>query len=183
MRSYRIEGIVLKRADIGETDRLVTLFTLHHGKVTVLAKGVRRLTSKRAGSLELFNHLIASVHQSRHKLDILGEVQVVNSYPAWRRQLGRITLAYQLAEVVDKLTPDNDPHPEIFSILQRSLVKIGSVGFDWHIEIKNWLVDIATELGYWPQKQAFTGDVYAFLERIISRPLHAQKMLDRLKIV
>jgi len=181
MRSYTVEGIVLKRSNFGETDRLVTFFTRSHGKITVTARGVRRLTSRRAGSLELFNQVTAHVHRSRGSLDVLGEVDLLHSFPAWRRHLGRVTLAYQLAEAVDKLTPDGEPHPEIFEILERSLLKIGSLGIDWKLEIENWLIEIASELGYWPKSQKFSGDVYEFLERIASRPLHSPKLLNKLK--
>ena len=54
-RRYSTEAIVLKRSDLGEADRILTLFTPHKGKVHVIAKGVRRITSKRAGHLELLS--------------------------------------------------------------------------------------------------------------------------------
>lgn len=181
MRSYTVEGIVLKRSDLGETDRLVTFFTRSHGKVTVIAKGVRRITSRRLGSLELFNQLTAHIHHSRGDLDVLGEVELQRSFPAWRRHLGRVTLAYQLAEAIDKLTPEGQPHPEIFDILEESLSKIGSLGIDWKLEMRNWLVEIVRELGYWPKDQDFTGDIYDFLERTSSRTLHSPKLLNKLK--
>ena len=43
MRSYRIEGIIIKRRDFGETDRILTVFTKTQGKISVIAKGVRKI--------------------------------------------------------------------------------------------------------------------------------------------
>lgn len=178
---YTAEGIVLKRSNVGEADRLVTLFTKDHGKVTVRAKGVRKPTSRRAGALEPFTWVRASVASGRGEVDTLAEVQILAIFPAWRKHLGRITLAYQLVEAVDKLTPDHQPHPEIFEILKTSLFEIGRLQVGWKEKIANWLMDIAKELGYWPKNKPFTGDVYHLLETISSRPLNSAKLLSKLK--
>ena len=181
MRSYSIEGIVIKRFNLGEANRLITLFTKDHGKITVLAKSVRKPTSKRAGVLELFNHLKASVIKGRGELDTLAEVQILSSFPSWRKYLGRVTLAYQLAEVVDKLTPDRESPPEIFEILKESFSKIGSFGIDWQLKIKNLKLKILVELGYWPKAKEFIGEVDQFVESLINRPLNSPKLLTKLR--
>ena len=124
MRTYTVEGIVIKRQNIGEADKLITLFTETLGKITLLARGIRKSSSRRVGSLELFNQVKVSAARGRGELDTLTEVQVLNSFSPWRRFLGRITLAYQLCEIVDKLTPDRQPHPEIFTLLSLSLSQI-----------------------------------------------------------
>jgi len=51
MHGIKVEGIILKRRNLGEADRILTVFTLHKGKLPVLAKGVRRPKSKKRGSL------------------------------------------------------------------------------------------------------------------------------------
>lgn len=181
MNSYSEVGIVLKRSNLGEADKLITFYTQRHGKVTAIARGLRRPTSKRAGSLELFNVVKTSFIKGKGELDTLAEVQILESHSGWRKHLGRVNLAYQLVEVVDKLTPDHQPHTEIFEILKESLSKIGTLKVDWKLEIGNWLIEIATELGYWPREKKFTGDVYEFIERIASRPLNSPKLLNRLK--
>lgn len=181
MNSYTDEGIVIKRSNIGEANKLITFFSRHHGKITAIAKGLRRPTSKRAGLLELFNLVKFHAVQGRGELDTLTEVQLIESFSSWRQHLGRVTLAYQLAEVIDKITPDRDPHPEIFDILNNSLLKIGSLGLDWKLEIGHWLIEVTRELGYWPKNQEFSEDVYEFLEKILSRPIHSPNFLSKLK--
>ena len=57
--SYKTEAIVLKRTNFGEADRLVTVFSQPRGKLVLLAKGIRRLTSRKKGHLELFNRATA----------------------------------------------------------------------------------------------------------------------------
>ena len=50
-RSYRAEAIVLKHHDWGEADRILTVFTREHGKLRVIAKGVRKIRSRRVTGL------------------------------------------------------------------------------------------------------------------------------------
>ncbi|HVN15979.1 MAG TPA: DNA repair protein RecO, partial [Anaerolineales bacterium] len=56
-RSFRMEAIVLRHGDWGEADRLLTLYTREQGKVRAIAKGARKLTSRKAGHLEPFTHV------------------------------------------------------------------------------------------------------------------------------
>lgn len=182
MNSYTTEGIVIKRLNFGEADRLITLFTKDHGKITTLAKGIRKPVSKRAGSVEVFNHIKASVIKGKSNLDILAETQTLNSFSTWRKHLGRITLAYQICEIVDKLTPDHQPNPEVFEILKNSLSQIGTLKLDWKVKTEKWSIDVMRELGFWSNERKFDGDVSKYIEEIISRPLHSSKMLNKLKL-
>lgn len=181
MNSYTDEGIVIKRSNIGEAGKLITIFSKNHGKTTAIAKGLRKPTSKRAGLLELFNLVKFHAVQGRGELETLTEVQLLESYSSWRKHLGRVTLAYQLVEVIDKLTPDHQPHPEIFEILSQSLSHISFLKDDWKLNLESWILDILIELGYWPINKQFTGNVYEFMENISSRPLHSPKLLSKLK--
>lgn len=181
MRSYSDEGVVLKRQNFGEGDKIITVFSLRHGKIQLIAKGVRKTSSKRSGSVELFNLLKFHAAQGHGGWDVLTEVQLLDSFASWRKHLGRVNLAYQLVEVVDKLTPDHQPHPEIFKILKTSLSEIDGLKADWKSRIENWLIEIVRELGYWPANREFTGSIYEFMEEISSRPLHSPKLLSKLK--
>ncbi len=180
MKSTTVEGIVIKRSNLGEADRLITLFTKTSGKMTVVARGVRKLSSKRAGSLELFNLIKAQIIQGKGELGTLAEVQSINTFPIWRKHLGRVTLAYQMCEAVDKLTPDHQPHPQVFEILKGSLVEIGGLKIDWKLKIENWLVEILVDLGFWPRDKVFSGDIVEFIESISSRSYNSPKLLAKL---
>ncbi len=181
MNSYSDLGIILKRSNLGEADKLITFYTQNHGKVTAIARGLRKPTSKRAGSLELFNIVKSSFIKGKGDLDTLAEVQILESNPGWRRYLGRVNLAYQLVEVVDKLTPDHQPHPEIFAILSQSLSQIGEFGRDWELKIKNLKLKILVELGYWPRTKEFVGEIDQFIESLINRPFNSPQLLTKLR--
>ena len=181
MRSYTVEGIILKKSKSGEADHILTLFTANHGKVTVVAKGVRRPTSKRAASLQLFNRLKASIVPGHTSLPTLAEVQIIDAFPSWRSQLGRITLAFEICEIVDKLTPDHQPHPEVFALLSGFLSRISSLGDNWQEKIDQLKIDLLSELGFWSDAKKPQGNLDAYIESLISRPLHSPKLLRMLK--
>lgn len=181
MRSYTVEGIILKKSKVGEADHIITLFTREHGKMAVIAKGVRKITSKRAGSLQLFNHVKVSIVPGKTSLSTLAEVQVINAFPTWRRQLGRVTLAFQLCEIIDKLTVDNQAHPEIFDLLSSALSQIQFLQIHWSQTSDSWLVQIVQELGFLPDDKPFQGDIQKYIEDLSERPLNSPKLLSMLK--
>jgi len=53
MKSYKTEGIIIKRKNFGEADRILTIFTKNKGKISIVAKGVRKINSRRAPHIEL----------------------------------------------------------------------------------------------------------------------------------
>src|SRR3989344_7607887 len=109
MKSYKAEGIVIRRKSFGEADRILTVFTKKHGKIKVLAKGVRRITSRRGPNVELFNQVELIIHQGK-SFDILTEAQVLNTFQSIRKNLDLVGLAFHICEVVDGLCPEDQSH-------------------------------------------------------------------------
>lgn len=120
MPVYKIEAIVLRRVNLGEADRIVTLFTRDHGRLPAVAKGARKPKSRFAGRLELFTHLRALLAQGR-TLDVVSQVEVIDPFPAIRADLERMSAASFLVEVTDRAVPDREPQPALFAALRQAL--------------------------------------------------------------
>lgn len=120
MKTYKVEAIILKRQNYSEADKILTIFSKEKGKFKVIAKGVRKITSRRAGSLELFNHLSLVVCEG-NGIDSVIEVNVLNSFQSWRGNLRSIGVAYYLCELVDRLTVEEQEHRVVFLTLLESL--------------------------------------------------------------
>ena len=86
-------------------------------------------------------------------MDTLTEIQLITDYSVWKKHLGRVNIAYQLCELIDKLTADRQPHPEIYNLLSLSLSQISSLGTDWELKIESCKLKILTELGYWHENK------------------------------
>jgi DNA repair protein RecO (recombination protein O) len=115
-RVYRTEAIVLKHNDFGEADRLLTVYTPYLGKLRLLAKGVRKLTSRKAGHLESFTRTQLLVARGRN-LDIVTQAQMVESYPAMRQDLVRVTHAYYVGELIDSFSEEQAENEPLYRLL------------------------------------------------------------------
>jgi DNA repair protein RecO (recombination protein O) len=117
-RVYRSEALILRRSDFSEADRLLVLAT-PAGKRRVVAKGVRKTTSKLAGHIELFTHASLLLAVGRN-LDIITQSQIVNSHGTLRRDLPRLSCAYYAAELYDRFTQEEDESRPLFDLLIES---------------------------------------------------------------
>jgi DNA repair protein RecO (recombination protein O) len=122
-RLYRVSAIVLKRRDQGEADRLLTVFTRDRGKLTLLAKGVRRQASRKAGHIEPFTHVDLLIAKSK-SLDLVTQAETVTAHRALREDLWRSTWASYVAELADVFTLDSDPQALLFDLLAETLDRL-----------------------------------------------------------
>lgn len=116
MRGFKVEGIILKRRDLGEADRILTVFTYQKGKISILAKGVRRIISRRAGNVELLNRVLMYLHQAKTFL-ILTEASSLDTFPKLKEDLTLSTYAFHIIELVDKLTAENQENRILYEHL------------------------------------------------------------------
>ena len=79
IRTYSSEGIILARKNYSEADRILTCFSKSYGKISLLAKGIRKLKSKKRGHLEVFSHIKFSASRG-HGMDIITEVETINTF-------------------------------------------------------------------------------------------------------
>jgi DNA repair protein RecO (recombination protein O) len=120
MPVYKAEAIVIRRHNLGEADRIVTLLTRDQGKYGVVAKGARKPRSRLAGRLELFTHLRALLAVGRN-LDVVSQVEVVDAFGSLRQDLTRLGYASLAAEVIDRVTVERQAAPELFGLLRDAL--------------------------------------------------------------
>lgn len=144
-KSFKTEGVILRRRDFGEADRLLTVFTLHQGKVTVLAKGVRRITSRRSGNVELLNRAQIFLHQGKNFL-ILTEASSVDVYENIKNNLTLTTYAYHVIELIDKLMPENSPDLWVYENLVHVLSLLNTTARQ--IYIRAFEAKLLSHLGF-----------------------------------
>ncbi len=113
---YKTKGIVIKRTNLGEADRILTIFTENRGKIKVVAKGVRKTLSKLGGHLEPFCLVNLCLAEGRN-LDVVTGVEMMKCFFRLRGNLTSTNTACYIGEVVEKMTAENEVHPEIFELL------------------------------------------------------------------
>jgi DNA repair protein RecO (recombination protein O) len=154
MNSFSSEGIVLKRKNIGEADKLVTLFTKNRGKLKTLAKGVRKVNSRRAGNLEIINHVKIFLHETK-SWPILTEVETKSIFLGIKEDLSKLSLVYLMFELVDQLLTEEQESPLVFDLLISTLNSINS---ESNLEkakvlVSNFQLKLLSQVGYLPQLQ------------------------------
>ncbi len=123
MNSYKATGINLRAYALGDTDKIVVIYTRELGKIKVVAKGARRLTSKFGGRLEPFvcNELL--VNKGRN-LDYLSQAETVENFLELRQTPEKIETGMLFLKWAHLLTEEGYPDPEFYELLLSGLIKI-----------------------------------------------------------
>lgn len=176
-KSYTSEGIVLARKNYGEADRIVSVFTKTHGRIAMIAKGVRRPKSKKRGHIEVFSHINFQSVTGRG-IDIMTEAEIIDNFKEIRRSLKKVSLAYYLSEVVGRITHENEPNSELFDLILKTFQKLEKAH-----ELKKLRIDFVHRLlvlmGYWPEDRVLP-DADKVLEEVIERQIASVRVGKRM---
>lgn len=124
MRNVKTEGIIIKRKNLGEADRLITVITPYEGKLTIKATGVRKITSRRSAHIELLNHASLSLYKGKG-MHVLTEVKMLDDHTKIKQDFTKVGLAYHLCELVDGLCPENQENGNVYHLLKNTLKLLG----------------------------------------------------------
>ena len=122
-RSYRTQSVVLGHIEYGEADRILKLFTYEKGKITAIAKGVRKIRSRKAGHLEPFTRVNLFLAKGRN-LDIITQAETVDPYIGLREDLQRVAYASYVVEVLDRFTYEEGQNISMFRLLTDTLSRL-----------------------------------------------------------
>jgi len=154
MPVYKAEVIVLRQQQLGEADRIVTLFTRELGKLRAVAKGVRRPTSRLGGRIEPFTHARLLLARGR-TLDVIAQAEIVGAFAGVRADLIRSAHAAYVAELVDRGLPDRDRHEEVFELTRGTLEALDRAGKDSaEMTVLRFALRLTGFLGYQPETEA-----------------------------
>ena len=119
MNHKKTTAIVLKRIDYGEADRIVTVLTPDAGKLSLMAKGARRVKSKLAGGIELLSTSEINYIAGKGSLDTLVSSRLIRHYGQIVQNIDRTMLAYELIKLLDKVTEDQ-PETAYYELLEQT---------------------------------------------------------------
>ncbi len=125
MKTFSTEGIVLKRSNVGEADRIITVFTRSHGKMQCIAKGVRKITSSRRSALEPGTHARLFFAES-HNLPILTQAQCIEEFAQIRSTLKHTRDLLQILEILDTIMVESEAE-EVSEIFDDVLIMIHNI--------------------------------------------------------
>jgi DNA repair protein RecO (recombination protein O) len=127
MSVEKATAIVIRTVDFSESSLVVTLFTREFGKIGGLAKGGRRLKGPFESALDLLALCrIVFLRKSSGALDLLTEAKLSRRFRPAEKSLASLYAGYYVAELLNVLTDDHDPHPTLFDLADETLSGLAS---------------------------------------------------------
>jgi DNA repair protein RecO (recombination protein O) len=127
MAMEKTNAIVLRVIEFSETSCIVTLMTRDHGKITAMAKGARRPKSPFEAALDVLAICrIVFLQKSSTALDLLTEAKLERRFRCAATSLDRLYAGYYVAELLDLLTDDSDPHADLYDFAVETINAIDS---------------------------------------------------------
>lgn len=149
-RSFRADSVVLRHSNWGEADRLLVLYTREQGKLRAIAKGARKVTSRKAGHLEPFTHVTLQLAKGRDFL-IVTQADTVNAFLALHDDLIKTGYAAYIVELLDRFIYEEEgPNPSLFRLLIESLDRIEKETEAW-LAVRYYEMRLLDFLGFRPQ--------------------------------
>src|SRR3989344_6035021 len=124
---YRTQGIILRKQDIGEADRVFTVFTKDFGKLRLRAVSERKITSKLRGGLELFYLAEIEFVQGKTQKTIT-DAYAINQYASLKKNINCLRLMHRLAEIIDDLVKGQEEDQRLWSLLSETVAFLNRSG-------------------------------------------------------
>lgn len=182
-RMYMAHAVVLKRRNVGEADRIVTIFSKEYGRMRVVAKGIRRVHSRRAAHLEIFSDVTLVLHRGK-TWDIVTEATPIHAFSRLRESLPRVSAGYYLCELVDSLTPERQEHRDVYTLLVDALTQLNdSRGSDPVALSEQFALELLRSLGYLAHDRSImSGQIEPYIEQIIEKRIQSHRLLTKLTV-
>lgn len=177
MPAVTTEGLILKRKNFGEADRVLTVLTDRYGKISIIAKGVRRITSRRAGNVEVLNRV--KLHLFKAKSYNLTEAESLDTFAKLKENLTLSTTAFHIIELTDRLTAEEQKNPQLYELVV-SILRILEKN-PRQIFIRAFEVKILSLLGFWGIEaiRDITPEIRAILEEL---EYYSWQQIEELKL-
>lgn len=192
---YKTQSIIIKKTDLAQADRLLTIYTKDFGKIKVLARAVKKSQAKLKGHLELFIHSHLMLAPGRN-LDIITSAETIENFPSLRCNLPSLATAYYFTELIDKLIVAPEQDEKIWRLLLSTfqntelscgrlslphLVDVGGLASHMTQITSNFENKLLEFLGYDLTDQPDKQNPISFIQSIIGERINSKNFLEKIK--
>lgn len=146
---FKAEGVVLRTRDLGEADKILTLYTRENGKIHAVARGCRRARSRLLAVSQVFAHSRFLLFEGRG-LHNVSQGELINSFRPLREDLERVAYASYAAELVDAFVAENEPSEPLFRLVLEGFTLVAGTG-DLDLSMRWFELKLMERLGYRPE--------------------------------
>ena len=119
----KTEAIVLKTADLGEADRLLTIYTKEFGKIQVAARGAKKLESKLRYHLEPLSYILLILVNGKN-LKIVKDAALKDQFLSTRNDLEKIKIAYKIVDIINELIAGEEKDEDVWNLILETFMAI-----------------------------------------------------------
>ncbi len=159
------EAIVLKKKNLPGQDVIITLFTHTEGKITAVAKGVKKITSRRSPHLQTGNllHVMLNERKDRYYLQ---ETNLLSGFSAIKTNRDKIVIQYTIFYLLDRILPDRQPEPAVYELTKKFIVDLAKTPIFSKEMVRDYLLRFLKVLGYEKELGSFN-EIIRYIEEII----------------
>ncbi|MBI4268350.1 DNA repair protein RecO [Candidatus Uhrbacteria bacterium] len=189
----KFSGFIIGKKDLREADRLFSIYTKEAGKVTAMAQGSKKLSSKLSGNLELMHHAVFTIAKGK-QIDRIATVDVLDTYEPIKNNLDSLTIALYALDLCDRAVKPGIVDEGLYELLSDVLVLCAEAKGRYADIAHFFMIKLASLLGYQPAVKGFEKSIAqliaekppAHLERsaraclasLLERPAPSQVFFD-----
>ena len=178
MKTYKAQAIILKRRNLGEADRILTVLTRGEGKIQVKAPGVRKITSRRSSHVELLNLSTLTLYGNTRFLPIVTEAQTLEDFSGIKNNLKKIGYAYYICELMNGLCAEGEENRGVFYLLSATLFALSKTDQS-ELVVRFFQKELLANLGFWTEARRLqTQDSREVMEGILEKKLTTTRILQ-----
>lgn len=151
-RAYKAEGVVLKHQDLGDADKIITVYSPYVGKLRVVGKGVLKPKSRLGGHVEPLCRVSLLIARGTN-LDVISQVSPIDSFVGLRDNLERTAQGLYAAELLDLFTGEEDASPELYEAFLETLYAL-TANRDGGLVLRRFELRLLSILGFAPELDA-----------------------------
>ncbi len=167
---YRSRGFILKKENRGESNQLFTIYTKRFGKLEILGKAIRKISSKLRSGIDIFYLSdIEFIQGKTHKT--LTDAILIEKFENIRKNLRKLKIASKISEVFNELVKGQERDEKLWNLLDEIFNKLNNFQFTiYNLQLLYFyfLWNFLSILGYEPelykcsicQKKLATGNLY-----------------------
>lgn len=148
MKKLKTQAVVLKNIKYKDSDKIFTLLSKDFGKISAIARGVRKISSRRAGNLDTLNLVSISLHEGNGGMKNIEEVRTLESFKNLKKDLKKSVKAFYLVELIHRAIEENEEVSKIFDLLVGSLKALQKDGYYGELIVSYFEMNLMKLLGF-----------------------------------
>ncbi len=165
-RSIKTEAIIFKKRSLPNEDRIITIFSRDLGKIRTIAKGIKKITSRRLPHAETGNLIKITLHQSRDYF-YFSDSQLISGFTSIKADTAKMEILYYFFFILERLLPENQPERHVYNRTLQLLIELSEDKVVKKFPVLRYMNDFYMDLGYSEKEMAFEP-----LQRAIEETIH-----------